>query len=53
MKYFIIILILNAAAVGSHAQTDQQAIDNQVWKPFTKAIMTQDVAAFVSVHSNT
>lgn len=50
MKYFII-LILSAVAIGSHAQTDQQAIDNQVWKPFTKAIMTQDVAAFVSVHS--
>lgn len=50
MKYFII-LILSAVAVGSHAQTDQQAIDDQVWKPFTKAIMTQDVAAFVSVHS--
>ena len=51
MKYFIIILILNAAAVGSHAQTDQQDIDNQVWKPFTRAITTQDVASFVSVHS--
>ena len=33
------------------AQTDQADINNQVWKPFTKAIMTQDVAGFIAVHS--
>lgn len=32
-------------------QNDQTDINNQVWKPFTKAIMTQDVAAFIAVHS--
>ncbi|MBA4145240.1 MAG: hypothetical protein DI538_03835 [Azospira oryzae] len=39
--------------LGSYAsaQTDQQEINEQVWKPFTKAIMSQDVAAFVGVHS--
>ncbi len=33
------------------AQTDQHEIDNQVWKPFAKAIMEQDVHTFVSLHS--
>lgn len=33
------------------AQTDQKEINEQIWKPFTKAIMSQDVAAFVDVHS--
>jgi len=32
-------------------QADQTNINNQVWKPFTKAIMTQDVAGFIAVHS--
>ncbi len=35
-----------------HAQNDQKEINDQVWKPFTKAIMEQDVAAFVTLHSN-
>lgn len=34
------------------AQSPQQEINEQVWKPFTKAIMTQDVATFASLHSN-
>jgi ketosteroid isomerase-like protein len=33
------------------AQTPQQEINEQVWKPFTKAIMNQDVATFASLHS--
>lgn len=32
-------------------QTDQADINDQVWKPFTKAIMAQDVAGFIAVHS--
>ncbi len=47
----IILLFLWCVSIGSHAQTDQQIIDAQVWKPFTKAIINQDVATFVSVHS--
>jgi ketosteroid isomerase-like protein len=33
------------------AQNDQKDIDEQVWKPFTRAIMSQDVEAFIQVHS--
>lgn len=33
------------------AQSSQQEINEQVWKPFTKAIMNQDVATFASLHS--
>lgn len=38
-------------ATNLRAQTDQQQIDEQVWKPFTNAIMTQDVSGFVTLHS--
>ena len=41
-------LFVCTSAMAQHDQTD---INNQVWKPFTKAIMTQDVAAFMAVHS--
>lgn len=37
--------------VFAFAQTPQQEINEQVWKPFTKAIMNQDVATFASLHS--
>jgi ketosteroid isomerase-like protein len=43
-----VFLLFSVVALG---QTDQTDINNQVWKPFTKAIMTQDVAAFIAVHS--
>jgi ketosteroid isomerase-like protein len=49
MRLFIALVVL--ASSFAHAQTDQQQIDAQVWKPFTKAIMAQDVNAFVAVHS--
>jgi ketosteroid isomerase-like protein len=48
---FLVLLSVFFVTVTSYAQTDQQQIDEQVWKPFTKAIMTQDVAGFVSLHS--
>lgn len=35
----------------AQAQNDQKDINEQVWKPFTKAIMTQDVEGFLKVHS--
>lgn len=34
------------------AQTAQKEIDEQVWKPFTEAIMNQNVSAFAALHSN-
>jgi ketosteroid isomerase-like protein len=33
------------------AQGDQRDIDEQVWRPFTAAIHTHDVAAFMALHS--
>jgi ketosteroid isomerase-like protein len=33
------------------AQTTEQEINDQVWKPFTKALMTQDGESFMAVHS--
>lgn len=33
------------------AQEIQKEINEQVWKPFTKAIMTQDHESFISLHS--
>lgn len=47
----IVTLVLALTSLVCYSQTDQQEIDTQVWKPFTKAIMTQDVAAFVTLHS--
>jgi ketosteroid isomerase-like protein len=38
-------------SVVAFGQNDQADINNQVWKPFTKAIMTQDVVNFMAVHS--
>lgn len=39
------------SAVLLFAQDHDRDIDEQVWKPFTKAIMTQDVEAFMALHS--
>jgi ketosteroid isomerase-like protein len=38
-------------SLSTFGQNDQADINNQVWKPFTQAIMAQDVAAFLAVHS--
>lgn len=52
MKKIVGILTLLVVAVsGSYAQHDQAAINEQVWKPFTKAIITQDVTGFAALHS--
>lgn len=48
----IFVFLFLAITTCSLAQTDQQQINDQVWKPFTKAIMTQDVDVFASLHSN-
>lgn len=44
-------IFLTLLSLSSFAQTDQAEINEQVWKPFEKAIMNQDVAAFVALHS--
>lgn len=47
-----IVFIFAVFTFTSFAQTDQKEIDQQVWIPFTQAIMAHDVANFVKVHSN-
>jgi ketosteroid isomerase-like protein len=49
-KGFIIIFI--CCLGNAFAQNVQKDINDQVWKPFTTAIMMQDVNAFVILHSN-
>jgi ketosteroid isomerase-like protein len=44
----IVFLLFSISAI---AQNDQADINIQVWKPFTKAIITQDVAGFIALHS--
>lgn len=51
MKNLLTIWLVGLCA-NAFAQTPQQEINEQVWKPFTKAIMNQDVATFASLHSN-
>lgn len=41
-------ILISVAASSQHAEKE---INDQVWKPFTKAIMTQDVEGFFQVHS--
>jgi len=47
----ILLMFFVIASIGAKAQTDQTQINEQIWKPFTKAIMAQDVESFISVHS--
>lgn len=51
IRKILLVAIITLINVAAHAQTDQQTIDIQVWKPFTKAIMTQDVETFIQLHS--
>jgi ketosteroid isomerase-like protein len=51
MKKLFTLLAFATIPFLTNAQEDQQAINLQVWKPFTTAIMNQDVATFVSLHS--
>jgi ketosteroid isomerase-like protein len=44
----IFALLISISAFG---QNDQAGINTQVWKPFTRAIMSQDVSAFIALHS--
>jgi ketosteroid isomerase-like protein len=52
MKHKLLILLGLLIAIGGHAQNDQSDINEQVWKPFTQAIMTQDVNRFIALHSS-
>jgi len=45
----ILSILLTLFSLCSFAQTDQAEINEQVWKPFEKAIMNQDVTAFVAL----
>src|SRR6478736_8062206 len=46
-----LLTLLVIISISAKAQTDQTEINEQVWKPFTKAIMSQDVESFIDVHS--
>jgi ketosteroid isomerase-like protein len=43
--------LLTMSMVQLFGQNPQIEINAQVWKPFTKAIMQQDAAAFAALHS--
>ena len=43
-----IFMLISLAAV---CQNNEREINEQVWKPFTKAITTQDVEGFIQLHS--
>lgn len=47
-----ILLFLFSISQLAWSQSTQQEIDAQVWKSFTKAIMSQDVASFIELHSD-
>lgn len=51
--YKIFILLCFIVNIHSYSQneTTLNAIDNQVWKPFTKAFETFDYSLFASIHS--
>ncbi len=48
-KLFLLTCML--AGVTSYGQNVEKEINEQIWKPFTKAIMTHDVQLFISLHS--
>src|SRR4051812_9272099 len=39
-------------ALNVFSQTDQQEINEQVWKPFIKSFNDRDTKAFMAVHSD-
>lgn len=50
MKRLILPFFVLSSLVG-FCQGAEKEINEQVWKPFTRAIMTQDVEQFISLHS--
>lgn len=49
-KSALIVAFISLRLLAS-GQTDQQTINEHVWKPFTQAIQTQDVEKFIQLHS--
>jgi ketosteroid isomerase-like protein len=49
MHFFLSIALLFCLTLGFGQ--DQKEINDQVWKPFTEAIMTQNHQAFIALHS--
>lgn len=46
-----LLLALTAALPLPAAPDDQRAIDEQVWEPFTRAVLAHDLDGFFAVHS--
>jgi ketosteroid isomerase-like protein len=44
----IFLLLISVVAIAQNAEKE---INEQVWKPFTQAIMTQDMESFITLHS--
>jgi ketosteroid isomerase-like protein len=50
-KKAVLLVFMMIACASTYGQADTKAINEQVWKPFTEAIMQQDADKFISVHS--
>lgn len=46
--FSLLFILISIAAVS---QNTEREINERVWKPFTKAIMTQDIEGFIQLHS--
>lgn len=51
MKKQLLTWLLVLSGIISYGQGAEKEINEQVWKPFTQAIMNQDVEKFISLHS--
>jgi ketosteroid isomerase-like protein len=51
MRNSILLSLMFFMGCSAFGQNDQADINQQVWKPFIQAIMKQDVAGFIAVHS--
>jgi ketosteroid isomerase-like protein len=51
VRLFLVLLSLCLPTLCFSQNSYTSEIDQQVWKPFTKAIITQDAAAFIALHS--
>lgn len=44
-------LVFALVSVSAVCQNNEREINEQVWKPFTKAIMSKDITGFIELHS--
>lgn len=51
MRHFLLLAFSCFSFLCFSQNNFTKEINDQVWKPFTKAIMTQDVPAFIALHS--